>query len=63
VQDNPAAAPGARLITSLFTLTPTTSPLIVAPTSGANTYTVIAVGVNVNGDALVSNTVTVNVIP
>jgi hypothetical protein len=63
VQDNPASAPGARLITSLFTLTPTTTPFITAPANGQNAYSVIVVGVNNNGDALVSNAVTVNVLP
>jgi uncharacterized protein YjdB len=63
VQDNPATAPGQRQIQSIFTLTPTTSPLIVAPTAGTNTYNIVAVGITSNGDALVAAPVTVNVVP
>ena len=63
VQDNPAAFPGQRVITSSFTLTSSTSPFIVAPQGGQNSYQVIAVGVSANGDALVVGPITVNVIP
>ncbi|AHG90460.1 Ig domain protein group 2 domain protein [Gemmatirosa kalamazoonensis] len=63
VQDNPAAFPGQRVITSSFTLTSATTPLIFAPQGGQNTYDVIAVGVSANGDALIAGPIQVNVIP
>jgi hypothetical protein len=65
VQDNPAELPGGRLITGNFTFTATTSPLLPAPAAGqpANTFQGVAVGVTSNGDALISNQVTVTIQP
>ena len=63
VQDNPQGFNGFRVVTSSFTLTSTTSPFITAPAAGQNSYTVIAVAVNANGDALVSQPIQINVQP
>jgi hypothetical protein len=54
---------GARQITSSFTINAGTSPLITAPSTGTASYTIIAVGVNSNGDAIVSDPITLTIVP